>query len=322
MASSLDRSTRGAKQKKKEESERKRSEKQSARTDTRTRKEVKKKNVRNSAARFESRSMLRTMAVSSGILIIAFIVFEGLLILFKSMAGEGYSNRDEYWHLINIADTCVGFLIGIIAMDALTYFNDSNRSKRDEARAIIRHNRIIKPYIEMFLARKNALMTADEKVPKYFDVVSGGTLYDLKDMYSSSKLGTDAEKPKIVVFEFYLKKLNTAFLNMAEDINFDYNPELCDAIMSFLNETIYGQASTEALIAYGIEGNRAQKMSVIRKIKEADPDTQIGSVEGELNTVLIFKRMVEQQEKAIKQYNYLIEVIDPENKVSRHGKIH
>ena len=116
---------------------------------------------------------------------------------------------------------------------------------------------------------------------------------------------------------YYLKKLNTAFLNMAEDINFDYNPEICDAMMKFLNETTYGIAAAEAVVSFGKEGNRTQKMSVIRKIKEVPEGTEIADVEGELNTVFIFMHMIHAHEDALKSYLTVIEEIDNETQVRR-----
>ncbi|MCQ2085712.1 MAG: hypothetical protein MJZ21_06175 [archaeon] len=315
MASSLDRSTREAEIKKKEASRTKREEKKTKTAAKKERSSAKREYKKNSAARYETRSMLRTMAYSAGILVIAFFVFEALLLVWKYWLlpdGEDFTRDDTYWHLINIADTCIGFLIGLTAMDALTFFNQNQKNKRDEERAIIRHNRIVKPCIDMYLARKNSLITPDGENFDHFKVITSASARDLKDMYSPSSIISDAGNTKIVAFKYYLKKLDNAFLNMAEDINFDYNPEVCDAMMKFLNETTYGYAALDAVASYGQEGNKNQKMALIRKLKEVPDDIDMAEAEGELNTALVLLHMIHAQEDALARYLEVIKEIDTE----------
>lgn len=317
MASSLDRSTREAQQKKRDAwKERVDSykEKKQVKTENRRRIEQRKTYHRGSAAHYESRSVIRTMALSAGILLIAFIVFESLLLVWKATLPSDidYTRSDAYWHFLNIADTCIGFLIGLTAMDALNYFNNNQKNRREEQRAIIRHNRIVKPCIDMYLARKNSLVTPSGQNVQIFQVVTNAKIRDLKDMYEPSSINSDAGKSKIEAYYYYLKKLNTAFLNMAEDINFDYNPEICDAMMKFLNETTYGMAAADAVLTFGKEGNRSQKMAVIRKIKEVSDNTEIADVDGELNIVFIFMHMIHAHEDALQAYLKVVEEIDTE----------
>ncbi|MCQ2078578.1 MAG: hypothetical protein MJZ38_00760 [archaeon] len=321
--SSLDRSEREAANKRKAQSKERKQEKEAKKAraaDAREDKQRRRDNRDNSAARYETRSMVRTMAYSAGILIIAFVVFEILLLAWKALyypTGTDYTNDDVYWHLINIADTCVGFVIGLTAMDALTYLNSDRKAKRDEMRAIIRHNRIVKPSIDMYLARKNSLITVDGDDLKPFQVVTKKSVRDMKDMYGPSAISSDAGKAKIDAFEYYNKKLNIALLNMAEDINFDYHPELCDAVMTFLNETTYGQAALEAVVSYGKEGSRTVKMGLIRQIKEASDDMEIFKASDELNTTMIVLHMIHAQEDALEKYMRAIEEIDSSAKGRR-----
>ncbi len=320
---SLDRASREEEQKKRNAKKQQKAEKQQNR-EVKTQNNKRKKEVRSmqkvSAAHYETRSMFRTMILSAGVLLIAFVVFELLLIVWKMFLlpeGADYTREDTYWHLLNIADTCVGFVIGLTAMDALNYMNDNQKARREEQRAIIRHNRIVKPCIEMYLARKNSLITPDGQSVQIFQVVTNANVRDLKDMYEPSSINSDAGKTKIEAYHYYLKKLNTAFLNMAEDINFDYNPEICDAMMKFLNETTYGMAAADAVMNFGREGNRTQKMAIIRKIKEVPDGTEIADVEGDLSTVFIFMHMIHAHEDALKAYLKVIEEIDTETQKRR-----
>ena len=320
---SLDRASREEEQKKRNAKKQQKEEKQQHR-EVKTQSNKRKKEGRNfkkaSAAHYETRSMFRTMALSAGVLLIAFAVFEILLIVWKQFllpADVDYTREDTYWHLLNIADTCVGFVIGLTAMDALNYMNDNRKARREEERAITRHNRIVKPCIEMYLARKNSLITPNGQNVQIFQVVTNANVRDLKDMYEPSAINSDAGKTKIEAYHYYLKKLNTAFLNMAEDINFDYNPEICDAMMKFLNETTYGMAAADAVMSFGKEGNRTQKMAIIRKIKEVPDGTEIADVDGDLSTVFIFMHMIHAHEDALKSYLKVIEEIDTETERRR-----
>ena len=320
---SLDRAPREEEQKKRNAKKQQKEEKQQHR-EVKTQSNKRKREVRNfkkaSAAHYETRSMFRTMALSAGVLLIAFAVFEILLIVWKQFllpADVDYTREDTYWHLLNIADTCVGFVIGLTAMDALNYMNDNRKARREEERAITRHNRIVKPCIEMYLARKNSLITPNGQNVQIFQVVTNANVRDLKDMYEPSAINSDAGKTKIEAYHYYLKKLNTAFLNMAEDINFDYNPEICDAMMKFLNETTYGMAAADAVMSFGKEGNRTQKMAIIRKIKEVPDGTEIADVDGDLSTVFIFMHMIHAHEDALKSYLKVIEEIDTETERRR-----
>lgn len=323
MASSLDRSTREAQRKKRDartEQKKEKEQKKETQNQNRQRQQERKSFKKVSAAHYETRSVIRTMIFSAGALLIAFLVFEIALIIWKTWllpADADFTREDTYWHLINIADTCIGFVIGLTAMDALNYYNGNQKSRREEQRAIIRHNRIVKPCIDMYLARKNSLITPNGQDVQIFKVVTNASVRDLKDMYEPSTINSDAGKSKIEAYWYYLKKLNTAFLNMAEDINFDYNPEICDAMMKFLNETTYGIAATESVVSFGRDGNRTQKMTVIRKIKECPEGTEIADVEGELNTVFIFMHMIHAHEDALKAYLTVIDEIDTESQNRR-----
>ena len=57
-------------------------------------------------------------------------------------------------------------------------------------------------------------------------------------------------------------------MNMVEDIDFDFNPEICDAAMRFINATTYGTAALDSLIAFGEEGMRSKRMTLIKQMKE------------------------------------------------------
>ena len=317
MANSLDRSDREAAKKKSAAAEERRRVKEEKKNDVqekKTRKSTRSRNKKKSAARYDTRSMMKTMAVSVSILVAVFLLLEAILLIWKAMnfapGDTSYTNNDNYWHLLNIADTCIGFLVGILAMDILNYFERGQKARRDEERAIIRHNRIVKPAIDMYLARKNSLITPAGEDFKPFQIVTNATPRDLKDLYGPSPINTDSKRMKIATFEYYTKKLNVAFMNMAEDINFDYNPEICDAVLAFINETTYGRSALDSIVAYGEEGNRTVRNSLIRQLKESSDNPDIFEAGDELNTALIVLHMIHAQEDALKKYLDAMEELD------------
>ena len=315
--SGLDRSKNEGKEKKKAVADTKRKEKEKKRAELnfqRDRKERRIRSKRRSAAAFETKAMLKMMALSSVILICAFVVLEVVLLVWKSVNfGPGdtsYTNNDIYWHLLNFSDTVLGFLIGLLAMDALTWYESGRKAKRDEERAIGRHNRIIKPAIDMYLARKNALFSDTKTDYKAFQVKTDATVKDLMEMYQPSTINSDAKVPRITSFLYYTKKLNVAFLNMAEDINFDYNPEVCDAVLNFINETTYGMSAMTTVASFAEEGNRTSKNSLLRQIRSTSEKTEISETEDELNIAMILIRTIHAQEAALEKYMDAIEDID------------
>ena len=317
MASSLDRSQREAAKKKNEAAEERKRVKEDRKNDVQAKKQRKTartKNKKKSAARYDTRAMMKTMAMSVSILLLVFLILEAVLLIWKAVKfGPGdtsYTNNDTYWHLLNISDTCIGFLVGILAMDILNYFERGQKARRDEERAIIRHNRIVKPAIDMYLARKNSLITPAGEDFKPFQVVTNATPRDLKDLFGPSPINTDSKRMKIATFEYYTKKLNVAFMNMAEDINFDYNPEICDAVLAFINETTYGRSALDSIVAYGDDGNRTVRNSLIRQLKESSDNPDIFEAGDELNTALIVLHMIHAQEDALKKYLDALEELD------------
>ena len=315
--SGLDRSRNEEKEKKKLIADTKKMEKEKKKAELtfqRDRKERRIRSKKRSAAAFETKAMLKMMALSSVILICAFVVLEIILLVWKSVNfGPGdtsYTENDIYWHLLNFSDTVLGFLIGLLAMDALTWYESGRKAKRDEERAIGRHNRIIKPAIDMYLARKNSLFSSTKTEYKAFQVKTDATVKDLMEMYQPSTINSDAKSPRITSFLYYTKKLNVAFLNMAEDINFDYNPEVCDAVLNFINETTYGMSAMTTIASFAEDGNRVSKNSLLRQIRSASEKTEISETEDELNIAMILIRTIHAQEAALEKYMAAIEDIE------------
>lgn len=90
----------------------------------------------------ERHNAVRTMFMSSIILIFFVLAFEIMLWINSGSPG------DLNTHLLNMADNTLAFVIGLGAMDAVVYFSNVKRDRREELRAIGRHHRLMEPMIE------------------------------------------------------------------------------------------------------------------------------------------------------------------------------
>ncbi|MGI6009586.1 MAG: hypothetical protein ACOX8X_05675 [Methanomethylophilus sp.] len=264
--------------------------------EVREREQVRKQYRNNSAAHREMHNLGTTILKSSAIILVAVVFFEVLCYLVCDTWGTWET------HLVNLADNSAAFIVGLTAMDAIMYINQAQSRRRSEERAIVRHNRIVQPAIDMYLARKNMMLTAPKDNVRTYLVKSGLTFKDLANMYEPSDIITDAGKTRIECFRVQHKALNKAFMNMVEDIDFDFNPEICDATLKFINASTYGSAALDSLIAYQDESMRARKSSLIRQIRSSDVSVTLGDAGVELKNAMLLAEMIQQEEEAIEEY--------------------
>ncbi len=191
----------------------------------------------SSAAAVEAQHSHQIFVVSMSMILASVAFIEVLQYLLYRTWGSGQT------HLINMADNVLAFIVGLAAMDSLLYWNNMERAKRNETRAIIRHNRIVQPTIDLYLARKNQVVTPAGREARKFQVVTVTAVRDMRDMYGASDLIADAAEPRIEAFRTYEERLNKAMMRMAEDIDFLHYPELCDAVLRFINAATYGASA-------------------------------------------------------------------------------
>ena len=257
---------------------------------------IRRNYAKNSAGHREMHNLGATILKSSLIILVAVAAFEVACFILYDTWGDGST------HLINLADNSFAFIVGLTAMDAIMYINQANGRKRSEERAIIRHNRILQPAIDMYLARKNMMLTPPGDNVRTYLVKSGLTFKSLSNMYEKSDIITDAGRTRIECFRTQHKALAKAFMNTVEDIDFDFNPEICDAAMKFINASTYGGAALDSLIAYQSDAMKGEKAAVIRQIRSSDISTTLGDADVELKNVMLLAEMVQQEEDALSEY--------------------
>ena len=311
MSSSMDRSRREKQLKKAQEKRAKENAKENAKekrnaSSKAARKDTSPHGPRSTASKETSRAV-RFMFMSSVILLVVFVIFEVLLLIFSGGLG------DLDTHLANMADNTLAFVIGLGAMDAVTYFNTVGRSRRNEMRAIIRHNRLLEPSIDMFTARKNVLITRPGEIVDQYSMKSNIPIEALADMFGPSGIASDAGMSKIDMYSFHQNKLYESFRRMVEDIDFSFYPEAAEAAMKFINATTYGSSSLASLISYQDESQKAKRALLVKSIAAEANDPSPEHARPELMSVYILMQTIHAQEDALRQYlDAVSDIVDPD----------
>ncbi|MFA6870306.1 MAG: hypothetical protein WCQ63_04930, partial [Methanomethylophilus sp.] len=161
--------------------------------------------------------------------------------------------------------------------------------------------------------RKNMVVTPASKKVRKFQVLTVTDVRDMRDMYSASDLIADAAVPRIDAFRTYEVRLNDAMMKMAEDIDFIHHPELCDAVMRFINAATYGASALDAVVGYGTGGIRTGRTAIIRMMKDESEDGTMAAAAPELKNVYLVQQMIHEQEKSLRDYLVAMKEINGED---------
>ncbi len=299
--SDLDRSKREKQLLKAQKKRAKQDEKARARESRANAKQSKAKQ-KSTFAHKETNTAMVFMFTSSLIILAFFILFEVLLYLYSGGWGSVES------HLLNMADNTLAFVIGLGAMDAVTYFNRLGRDKRNEIRAIVRHDRLIEPSIDMFVARKNSLCTPEGNPVDQYAVKKATSIGDMVSMFSASPISSDAGMSRIGTYSVQQKKLYKSFEKMIEEVDFSFSPDAGEAAMKFINASTYGLSSLNALIA--ASQDKTKRDAIVKAIKqEAAKPSPEAAERPELMAVYILMQTIREQEEALEQYQESVSYI-------------
>ena len=180
-------------------------------------------------------------------------------------------------------------------------------------RAIIRHNRLLEPSIDMFTARKNVLITRPGEIVDQYRMESNIPIDALADMFGPSGIASDAGMSKIDMYCFHQNKLYDSFRRMVEDIDFSFYPEACEAAMKFINATTYGSSSLASLMSYQDESQKAKRALLVKSIAAEANDPSPERARPELMSVYILMQTIHAQEDALRQYlDAVADIVDPD----------
>lgn len=254
-----------------------------------------------------------------GILWMSVIVIVVTSLVFLAIAlviGPAWPLEDYFNNLFcnNIA-----LIIVILFLDTMTNGNRQSRQKRDEARKILRYNRLIQPDIDLYLVRKNMVITPAGKTVRKFQIDSNFTVSDMRDMYTPSELVADVGISKIKRYAHFQEALRHDFSKLVENVDFAYYPEIAEAVMKYLNATTYGEAALEAVIGYedSRAGTKSMRVMVTSMIKDEPADGSFMQANPTMKNVYLVHQMINDQEKAVSEYLRLIRTLEDEDPAER-----
>jgi len=213
------------------------------------------------------------------------------------------------------AGSVFALLFAVIIMDRINARKEKRVKKREERKAIVRHNKIIQPMIDMYLVRKNMVITPNDKTVRKFQVSSTFNLKDMKDMYGPSELISDVGKSKLDVYSYYQDKLNEVFTHLVEDVDFDNYSDLCDAAMDYINATSYGASALDAVAGYQnmLTGTKSMKSVVLNMIRDEPEGGKFIDAPTALKNVYLLHQMINDQSVALAKYLKIVRVIIAED---------
>jgi len=218
-------------------------------------------------------------------------------------------------YMNNIFCNTIALVFVVVFLDTLVSSNKEGRKKREEARTILRHNRIIQPDIDMYLVRKNMVVTPNGKNVRKFQIDSQFSIQDMRDMYGPSELVSDVGISKIRRYAYFQKQLKKDFENLVEGVDFTHYPEIAEAAMKYINATSYGEAALDAVVGYedSKAGTRSMRVMVVGMMKEEPLDGRFMDANPTMKNIYLVYQMINDQEEAVSDYIRLIGALEDEN---------
>lgn len=217
--------------------------------------------------------------------------------------------RDFFY---NMGCNILAMFIVVLCLDTLVNRNRDSRQRREEARKILRYHRLIKPDIEMYLVRKNMVITPAGKPVRKFQLQSNFSISDMKDMFGPSELVSDVGMSKIRRYAHFESELHDDFERLVESVDFMFYPEIADAAMRFLNASSYGEAALEAVVSYEDTraGTRSMRTMVISMIRDEPEDGRFVDANPTMKNIYLVHQMIGDQAKAISDYVKLVKALE------------
>ncbi len=212
----------------------------------------------------------------------------------------------------NMGCNILAMFIVVLCLDTLVNRNRDSRQRRDEARKIMRYHRVIAPDIDMYLVRKNMVITPSGKPVRKFQLQSQFTIKDMRDMFGSSELVSDVGISKIRRYAHFQSELHDDFEKLIESVDFMFYPEIADAAMRFLNASSYGEAALDAVVSYEDTraGTRSMKTMVIAMIREEPDDGRFVDANPTMKNIYLVHQMISDQGKALADYIRLVKALE------------
>lgn len=261
------------------------------------------------ASKVERRHEYSVMWISFIIIVISSAIF--------FLIGGVVNDADWGWQdfFFNMGCNILALFVVVLCLDTLVNRNKDSRIQRDEARKILRYNRLIGPEIDMYLVRKNMVITPVGKPVHKFRVDSTFTVQDMKDMYGPSELVSDVGISKIRRYAHYQSVLRDYFEKLIENVDFIFYPEVGDAALRYLNAASYGEAAIEAVLSYedSRAGTKSMKSMIIAMMRDEPADGCFMNANATMKNIYLVHQMINDQEKAVSEYLRMIKILQEQD---------
>lgn len=231
-------------------------------------------------------------------------------------------DKQGHWynHVYNAMGNIISGIFVVVILDLLVVRNNENRKKRDERRAIVRHNKIIQPVVDLYIVRKNMVITPNDKTVRKFQVNASFTIRDMRDMYGPSELISDVGKSKIEIYAQYQSQLQENLIRLVEDVDFLFFPEVSDAAMKYINATSYGASALNAVLGYqdSKAGTKSMRAMVTNMIREEPLDGRFIDATPAMKNIYILSQTINDQEVALADYLKQIQRIIAEEPTEKY----
>lgn len=240
--------------------------------------------------------------------VMAIIIVSLLMLVVIALMGKIWPLED---YLNNLFCNVLAMVFIVAFVDTIVTSNGEARRKREESRSILRYHRIIQPDIDMYLVRKNMVITPQGSAVRKFQIESRFTISDMRDMYGASELVADVGISKIRRYEHYQYQLKKDFEKMVAGIDFTNYPEIAEVCMKYVNATSYGEAALNAVIGYedARAGTRNMRTMVVGMIKDEPDDGRFMDANPTMKNVYLVHQMIREQQEAVSEYIRLIRLL-------------
>ncbi len=240
---------------------------------------------------------------------IIIVITSALFFLIGWFIKDGEWSYQDFFY--NMGCNILAMFIAVLCLDTLVNRNRDSRLQRNEARKILRHNRLISPDIDMYLVRKNMVITPHGKPVQKFQVESEFSVRDMKDMYTPSELVSDVGISRIKRYQHYQSVLRGHFENLVESVDFTFYPEVVDAAMRYLNATSYGEAALDAVVSYedGRSGTKSLRITIVSMMKDEPEDGSFVDADPMMKNIYLVHQLILDQQRAVSQYLRMIKTL-------------
>lgn len=236
--------------------------------------------------------------------IVSVLFVAGLLCALVWIVDPHYEYLNLKYILIGVLSSVLAMLFVVVILDNIVAYNDKAERKIEERKAIVRRNKIIQPIIDMYLVRKNMVITPNDRNVRKFQIDASFTIRDMKDMFGPSELVSDVGSSKIETYAYYQTLLLDKFTNLVEGVDFAYYEELCDAAMKYITATSYGASAVEAVVGYqnAMSGTKSMRSMVVNMMINEPDSGNFMDASPAMKNVYVLQQTITEQEKAVAEY--------------------